>query len=88
MVPVEEVLIIDINSTLLALAAFIARFNITASVRIKIKFCLLCELVYVRMASLTLRKDSTARHNILDITMEWIQDTSVSPSSAVLSYNG
>jgi hypothetical protein len=72
-VPVEEVLSIDISTTLLALAGFIARFTDPISYRIKIKYCALCESVCDRADTLSLRgKDSSARHNILDIVMEWI----------------
>lgn len=62
---------------MLTLASFIARFGSLTSLRIKIKFCNLCDSVCERPDTLTLHKDSSARHSILDIIMEWIQPTNV-----------
>jgi hypothetical protein len=73
-VPAEEVENIDISNTLVALAGFIARFNNSQSYRIRLKLCALCDCVCERADTLTLRRDTSARHNIIDILMEWIQD--------------
>jgi neurofibromin 1 len=75
-VPMEETLSININTTLLALASFIARFNNFTSQRIKIKFCSLCDSVCDHADSLTLRKDTNTRHKTLDIVMDWIKNPS------------
>ena len=64
----------DINTTLLALAESVARFNEASTHRIKIKYCGLCDSVCDRTDTLSFRKDTGDRHNILDIIMEWIQD--------------
>lgn len=86
-VPLEDVMSIDISSTMLALARFIARYSGTASFRVKIKFCIMCDSVCERADTLTLRKDTAARHEILDIIMEWIQPTLVCPSHSSRPHN-
>lgn len=73
-VPADEVEHIDISTTLVALAGFIARFNNPLSYRIRLKLCALCDCVCERTETLTLRRDTNARHLIIDILMEWIQD--------------
>ncbi|KAF8872759.1 hypothetical protein BD779DRAFT_1679537 [Infundibulicybe gibba] len=74
-VPLEDVMSIDISSTLLTLATFIARFGGPTSFRVKMKFCLMCDTVCDRTDTLTLRKDNNARHHILDIIIQWMQHT-------------
>jgi neurofibromin 1 len=64
----------DISTTLLALAGFVARFNDPVMYRIKIKYCALCDSVCARTDTLSFRKDAADRHNILDTIMDWIQD--------------
>lgn len=76
-VAMEDVMSIDISSIMLTLASFVSRFNGHASFRVKTKFCVMCESVCDRTDTLTLRKDSSARHGILDIIMEWIKTTTV-----------
>lgn len=84
-VPPEEVEHIDISISLVALAGFIARFNNPLTYRIRLKLCALCECVCERTDTLTLRRDTPARHKIIDILLEWIQDpSSVSPLCRVL----
>ena len=75
--PMEDVMSIDISSTMLTLADFISRFEEPASYRIKIKFCVFCESVCDRPDILTLRRDSNARHSILDLVLDWIQPANV-----------
>jgi hypothetical protein len=69
---------IDCNSTLAALAIFISRFDFTSSLRTKIKFCQLCELVYTRFRTQALtqavRKDSHARNIVVDYLMGWFHE--------------
>jgi hypothetical protein len=69
----EGVMTIDISPTMLTLASFMARFEDSESFRLKIKFCVMCENVCDRTDTLTLRKDSWARHRILDMVIDWIQ---------------
>lgn len=71
----EDVIAIDISPTMLTLASFMARFHDSESFRLKIKFCVMCDNVCDRTDTLTLRKDSCARHRILDMVMDWIQPT-------------
>ncbi|GLB34218.1 putative GTPase-activator protein for Ras-like GTPases [Lyophyllum shimeji] len=71
----EDVMSIDVSSTMLTLASFMARFTGSGSFRLKTKFCVMCESVCDRTNTLAVRKDSSARHNILDIIIGWIQST-------------
>ena len=80
-IPWGDVEHIDVSTTLVALAGFIARFNNALSSRIRLKLCALCDCVCERTETLTLRRDTPARYHIIDILMEWIQDPStVRPS--------
>ncbi|KAJ6540091.1 hypothetical protein B0H10DRAFT_2170598 [Mycena sp. CBHHK59/15] len=69
----EEIMSIDISQTMLALASFIARFDSQSALRLRLKFCNLCDAVCDRTDTLTLRKDSPARQKILDFVMEWME---------------
>lgn len=69
----EEIMSIDISLTMHALASFISRFDPQAALRLRLKFCVLCDAVCDRTDTLTLRKDSGARQKILDLVMEWMQ---------------
>uniref|UniRef100_A0A0W0FVQ0 Ras-GAP domain-containing protein n=1 Tax=Moniliophthora roreri TaxID=221103 RepID=A0A0W0FVQ0_MONRR len=70
----EEVVNIDISSTLMGLTHLITRFDVNQDTyREKIKFCVLCDSAYERTDTLTLRKDSISRHNILDTVIQWIR---------------
>ncbi|KAL0576959.1 Ras GTPase activating protein ira2 [Marasmius crinis-equi] len=68
----EEVMNIDISGTLTGLTNVITRYDSQDTFREKIKFCSLCDSVYERSDTLTLRKDSNARQNILDTVIQWI----------------
>jgi hypothetical protein len=63
---------IDMSSSMQMLATFLARFSGSASHRIKIKYCVLCESVCSRTDTLTIKKDSPARYIILDILLLWM----------------
>ncbi|KAF7352222.1 hypothetical protein MVEN_01185600 [Mycena venus] len=78
----EELMAIDISSTMHALASFIARFDPQAASRLRLKFLMLCDAVCDRPETLTLRRDNPARQKILDIVMEWMQ---AAPSSQDLT---
>ncbi|KAL0070247.1 Ras GTPase activating protein ira2 [Marasmius tenuissimus] len=75
----EEVMNIDISGTLTGLTNVITRYDSEDTFREKIKFCSLCDSVYERSDTLTLRKDSNARQNILDTVVQWV--SSPDPSS-------
>lgn len=59
------------------IAACLARFDGPLTLRIRTKFCTLCDAICERGEVLTLRKDSSVRHNILDIVMDWITPLNV-----------
>ncbi|KAG5638079.1 hypothetical protein H0H81_001929 [Sphagnurus paluster] len=69
----EDVMSIDVSSTMLTLASFMSRFNGYTSFRLKTKFCVMCEIVCDRTNTLAVRKDSNARRDILNIIIGWIQ---------------
>jgi neurofibromin 1 len=73
-VTVEDMVVVDLSSTLHILASFIRRFTLPNALTIKRQFCQLCEKMYSRTASLSFRKDEDVRHHILDIIMEWMQE--------------
>lgn len=76
-VTLEDVMNVDISPTMLSLATMIARFSGTSEHRIKIKFCTLCESVCNRTDTLTLRKDSPVRHEILNYVLQWMSPVKV-----------
>ncbi|KAJ7821199.1 hypothetical protein B0H14DRAFT_2831907 [Mycena olivaceomarginata] len=69
----DEIMSIDISSTMHSLALFIARFDAQAASRLRLKFLMLCDSVCDRPDTLTLRRDNPARQKILDIVMDWMQ---------------
>ena len=71
-VALEDVMNVDMSSSMQMLATFIARFSGPSFHRIKIKYCVLCESVCSRTDTLTIRKDSPARYIILDILLQWM----------------
>ena len=73
----EDIMSIDISSTMLQLASFMARFRGPATFRMKIKFCVMCESVSDRTHTLTVRNESAARRSILDMVISWIQPITV-----------
>jgi neurofibromin 1 len=75
-VPPEEVENIDVSVSLVALTGFIARFVSPLSYRIRLKLCALCDCACERTETLTLRTDTTARHKIIDVLMDWVQNPS------------
>ena len=73
----EDLRAIDIPATLYTLATFISRIEDTdaASLRLKIKFCVLCNSVFGRSEPVMMRnKESNMRQNIADIIVDWVQD--------------
>ncbi|KAF7335246.1 hypothetical protein MSAN_02335100 [Mycena sanguinolenta] len=69
----DEIMSIDISSTMYTFALFIARFDPQAASRLRLKFLVLCDAICDRPDTLTLRRDNPARQKILDIVMEWMQ---------------
>ncbi|KAK0461601.1 uncharacterized protein EV420DRAFT_1526161 [Desarmillaria tabescens] len=71
----DDVMNLDITTTLQELAACLDRHNGSDAHRTKIKFCTLCDSVNDRTEALTLRKDNNARRSILSMVSSWIQTT-------------
>jgi hypothetical protein len=69
-----EAVSMDISTTLLALGGSVDRMNEATSLRLKMKYCALCDSVCARTGTISSYKDMGDRHNILDIVMEWIQE--------------
>jgi hypothetical protein len=70
---------VDMSSTMLTLSSFINRFAGSSSAnRIKIKYCNLCETVCARADTLTIRKDSPVRHQIIEKVLTWMSTAKVS----------
>ncbi|KAF7302288.1 Ras-GAP domain-containing protein [Mycena indigotica] len=76
----EEIMSIDISGTMHSLASFIGRFDAYAALRLRLRFCILCDAVCDRADLLTIRRDSPARQRILDILAEWMQTLPEIPS--------
>lgn len=81
-IPPEEVQDIDISDTLVTLTSFVARYNSSFSHRVRTKLCALCDSVCERKETLILRSDTTARQEIIDMILDWIQD----PASVRISF--
>ncbi|KAF7293793.1 Ras-GAP domain-containing protein [Mycena chlorophos] len=78
----SEIMSIDISSTMLSLAGFIARFDAYAASRLRLRFCILCDAVCDRADLLTIRRDNPARQKILDILAEWMHTVPETPTHA------
>ncbi|KAF7975643.1 hypothetical protein HWV62_9093 [Athelia sp. TMB] len=85
-IPPQEVGGIDISETLVTLTGFIARYNNPVSHRIRIKLCALCDSICERTDTLILRSDTTARQEIVDMIMDWIQDTSITAEADIFNH--
>jgi len=70
----EDVLTVNLTSTLYALAGFITRFHEPASHRVRLKFCGLCDAIFSRKDIVGKLKEGPVRQHVLDIVLEWIQD--------------
>ena len=71
----EDVMNVDMISSMQMLATCITRISSPSTDRIKIKYCGICESVCSRMDSLTIRKESPARYMILDILLQWMSES-------------
>ena len=70
----EDVMNVDMISSMQMLASCITRISGPFTDRIKIKYCGICESVCSRMDSLKIRKESPARYIILDILLQWMSE--------------
>ncbi|EKM59988.1 uncharacterized protein PHACADRAFT_115378 [Phanerochaete carnosa HHB-10118-sp] len=75
----EELRGMDVMSTLCTVASLITRINDSSTVRLKLKFCLLCDTYLDHSDSLSIRKDGLFRVGIADFVVEWPQDFAVYP---------
>lgn len=66
----------ELPITLSVIAGFIGRFHDIVSYRLRLKFCNMCESVFNQGETMAMRKDGNNRQKIVDIIVEWIQDTS------------
>ncbi|KAI0355329.1 hypothetical protein OH77DRAFT_1424817 [Trametes cingulata] len=76
----------DIPSTLYTLATFIGRIDDpeASSLRLKLKFCQLCASVFSKSDPVLKRnKESTVRQGLVDIIIDWAQDTSIEDGQAM-----
>ncbi|KAL7282669.1 hypothetical protein ACG7TL_004142 [Trametes sanguinea] len=76
--PTEDLRSIDIPTTLYTLATFIGRIDGSeaSSLRLKLKFAQLCAGVFSRGDAVLMRnKDSSVRQSLVDIIIDWVQDT-------------
>ena len=64
----------DIISTLQRMAIWITRFHDMASIRLKIKFCALCDSFMDQPELFAVRRDNAARLAITDCIIEWSQE--------------
>ena len=71
----EDVMNVDMISSMQMLATCITRISDPTTDRIKIKYCGICESVCSRIDSLTIRKESSARYIILDILLQWMSES-------------
>lgn len=71
-VTLEDVMNVDMSSMMYSLANFIDRFGGASSHRIKTKYCSLCETVCARSDTLSIRKDSPARYELLNYILAWM----------------
>lgn len=72
----EEIRGMELPITLSVIAGFIGRFHDIVSYRLRLKFCNMCESVFNQGETMAMRKDGNNRQKIVDIIVEWIQDTS------------
>jgi hypothetical protein len=68
----EDVMNVDMISSMQMLATCISRIPGPSSDRIKIKYCGICESICSRIDSFTVRKESPARFIVLDILLQWM----------------
>lgn len=84
----EDLRIIDIPSLLYTLATFINKIDPTdlTAARLKLKFCTLCNTVFSRNEPVIMRnKESTVRQSIVDIIIDWVEETTtVSPLKSLV----
>lgn len=73
----EELRGMDVMATLCTVASLITRIVDSSTVRLKIKFCLLCDTYLDHSDSLSIRKDGLSRAGIADFVVEWPQDFTV-----------
>lgn len=65
-VTLEDIMNVEIHPTMQLLLNFTSRSSGPSAHRLRLKFCGLCESLCSRTDNLTLRKDSSIRHHILD----------------------
>ncbi|TBU46391.1 hypothetical protein BD309DRAFT_622853 [Dichomitus squalens] len=81
----EDLRVADIPSLLYTVATFISRIDGAdpTSARLKLKFCVLCNSVFSRTEPVMMRnKESSMRQSIIDIIIDWVQETTLEEAQA------
>ena len=84
----EDLRVTDIPSLLYTVATFISRIDGAdpTSGRLKLKFCVLCNSVFSRTEPVMMRnKESSIRQSIIDIIIDWVQETTLVRSNTLIS---
>ena len=84
----EDLRVTDIPSLLYTVATFISRIDGAdpTSGRLKLKFCVLCNSVFSRTEPVMMRnKESSIRQSIIDIIIDWVQETTLVRSGTLIS---
>ena len=87
----EDLRVTDIPSLLYTVATFISRIDGAdpTSGRLKLKFCVLCNSVFSRTEPVMMRnKESSIRQSIIDIIIDWVQETTLVRSNTFISCGG
>ncbi|KAI0089247.1 hypothetical protein BDY19DRAFT_1089227 [Irpex rosettiformis] len=78
----EEVRAIDMTAIFLKIAALLTRLQDPAMLRLKLKFCSMCDSFLDRSESFPVRKDNAARIGIADLIIEWTRELSTANDSS------
>ena len=87
----EDLRVTDIPSLLYTVATFISRIDGAdpTSGRLKLKFCVLCNSVFSRTEPVMMRnKESSIRQSIIDIIIDWVQETTLVRTNTPISSGG
>ncbi|KAI0686496.1 hypothetical protein BC835DRAFT_1523052 [Cytidiella melzeri] len=71
----EEMRSVDMTSIFLKVAALLSRLQDPSVLRLKLKFCSMCDSFLDRSESFPVRRDNAARIGIADLVIEWTRDT-------------
>ncbi|KAI0340881.1 hypothetical protein BDW22DRAFT_1485833 [Trametopsis cervina] len=72
----EEMRGIDVTSTLLKVAGLLTRLQEPSVLRLKLKYCAMCDSFLDRSESFPVRRDNAARIGMADLITEWTRELS------------